>query len=121
MSKRALLIVDDDSELRAALKAILGEAGYPVWEAEHGEHALAVLRVNGEPGLVLLDVHMPVMGGSMFYQQLRGEPALAHVPVVITTGTTHEELPEGLGDVMALRKPITLTDLLAIAAHFCGE
>src|SRR6185437_6059247 len=64
MLPRPVLVVDDDPDIRETLRFVLEDAGYPVYSAENGEEALAVLAsVNPLPGLILLDLMMPVMSG----------------------------------------------------------
>ena len=69
-----VLVVDDDDDFREALSEVLGDAGYPVQQAENGEVALA--RVAEEaPGIVLLDLKMPVtddIAETVHYGQLAG-------------------------------------------------
>src|SRR5205814_5652535 len=62
MSKRRILVVDDEQNARAALRTILSEEGYEIAEAADGEEGLARLQ-EWEPDLVLADVRMPRMDG----------------------------------------------------------
>jgi two-component system chemotaxis response regulator CheY len=57
------LIVDDEAHVRVFLRLLLAELGITTtWEASNGEQALELAREH-QPGLVLLDVNMPVMSG----------------------------------------------------------
>jgi DNA-binding NtrC family response regulator len=62
MSKRRILVVDDEPNARAALRTILTEEGYEITEAADGEEGLARLQ-EWSPDLVLADVRMPRMDG----------------------------------------------------------
>jgi carbon storage regulator CsrA len=58
-----LLVVEDDDVAREALAAVLRRAGYRVLPAANGEEALAALRADPAPDLILLDMLMPVLDG----------------------------------------------------------
>ena len=62
--RRTVLLVDDDASLRELLARILAAEGYSVVTAENGEEALAIAHtLDGQLGLVVTDVRMPVMDG----------------------------------------------------------
>jgi AraC-like DNA-binding protein len=79
-----ILIVDDDPQVRAVHQALVEEAlpGYPVCLAEDGERALAIM-ANESPSLVLLDLVMPTLSGADVLDQMRLDPRLRQVPVII--------------------------------------
>src|SRR5579884_4262761 len=67
---RPILIVDDDPFIRDVVQAILESEGYPVATAEDGAVALRLVAAS-RPGLVLLDVDMPVVDGPTFARAYR--------------------------------------------------
>jgi two-component system, OmpR family, response regulator VicR len=70
MTKQAkILIVEDDIDLNNAYQIILKSAGYDVFTAYNGEEALAVIKEQGDPNVLLLDLRMPVMDGIEFLNQ----------------------------------------------------
>lgn len=79
-----VLIVDDDSQVREAHKALVedGLPGYPVRLAENGEAALAVMEKD-VPSLVLLDLVMPNLSGADVLDRMRADEKLRQVPVII--------------------------------------
>jgi DNA-binding response OmpR family regulator len=79
-----VLIVEDDTALRELLRRMLEREGYAVLEAEHGRAALDRLR-DGTPGIILLDLMMPVMDGFEFLVELRREDAWRGIPVIVLT------------------------------------
>jgi CheY-like chemotaxis protein len=81
---RPVLIVEDDTALRELLRRMLEREGYAVVEAEHGRAALDRLR-EGTPGIILLDLMMPVMDGFEFLVELRREDAWRGIPVIVLT------------------------------------
>jgi two-component system chemotaxis response regulator CheY len=65
------LIVDDESHVRVFVRLLLKELGITqTWEASDGATALELVRAN-DPGLVLLDINMPVMTGLEMLAQLQ--------------------------------------------------
>jgi GAF domain-containing protein/CheY-like chemotaxis protein len=79
-----VLIVEDDAPLRELLRRMLEREGYTVVEADNGRAALDRLQ-KGVPGVILLDLMMPVMDGFEFLTELRREDAWRHVPVIVLT------------------------------------
>jgi CheY-like chemotaxis protein len=86
MAGPRILIVEDDAALREILSEILLEEGYRVECAANGADALALLQEIGAPDLILLDLMMPVMSGWELRTQLRADPRLADVPVLVLSG-----------------------------------
>ena len=86
MSKK-ILIVDDEPDTRTFLSAVLEDNGYTSIGAKDGIEGLEVLRKE-KPDLVLLDLMMPKKSGISMFQELRKDPDLSHIPVVIVTGVS---------------------------------
>jgi len=76
-----ILVVDDSPTIRAALKALLERMGHTVVEANDGEQALQMYRQD-RPGLVLIDVVMPVMDGYETARHMRETKADEWVPII---------------------------------------
>jgi CheY-like chemotaxis protein len=114
----AVLIVDDDEPFRVALTSVLVDEGYPVATAAHGQAALAYLRANAPPRLILLNLVMPVMNGWVFRAEQQQDPALAAIPVVLVSGVPDVEEQAGLMLAAGcLQKPVTIHQVLeAISA-----
>ena len=118
MALRPVLVVDDDPDIRETLRFVLEDAGYPVYSAENGKEALAILAsVERLPGLILLDLMMPVMSGDEMLKALKAVKALAQIPVTIVTasGAPMPKLASGL-----LKKPVDLDVLLRIVSRSCS-
>lgn len=85
---RRVLVVDDNQVNRHVLRKILSN-DYWVLEAENGQIALSILRENAETiSAVLLDIVMPVMDGYTVLTQMRADPNMANIPVIVTAGNT---------------------------------
>jgi diguanylate cyclase (GGDEF)-like protein len=76
-----ILVVDDSPTIRAALKGLLERMGHTVVEANDGEQALQLYRQD-RPGLVLIDVVMPIMDGYESARHMRETKADEWVPII---------------------------------------
>jgi CheY-like chemotaxis protein len=79
-----LLVVDDDDFYRGKVATTLREEGYHVDTAPGGQPALGIMREQ-VPDLVLLDLVMPGMDGVAVIEAMRGDEALAMVPIMLVT------------------------------------
>ena len=85
------LVVDDFSTMRRIVRNLLKELGYTnVDEAEDGLMALAKLRAE-KFDFVVSDWNMPVMDGLTMLQNIRADPALAKLPVLMVTAEAKKE------------------------------
>jgi CheY-like chemotaxis protein len=107
---RRVMLVDDDEDIRTVLSEALQDAGFEVSCAASGREALDQLRNGKHPGLILLDLMMPVMDGWQFRQEQRENPDIASIPVVVISAVNPgKALPEG---TTLLRKPFDLEAML---------
>jgi two-component system chemotaxis response regulator CheY len=85
------LVVDDFSTMRRIVRNLLKELGYSnVDEAEDGQMALSKLRSENFD-FVISDWNMPVMDGLTMLQNIRSDPALAKMPVLMVTAEAKKE------------------------------
>lgn len=111
-----VLIVDDDTELRDTIHDMLDLEQCDVRAAANGAEALAAV-VADPPGVVLLDMRMPVMDGWTFMHELRAR-RLA-VPVIVMTAA--EDAQRWAAEVGAddyLAKPFHFHDLMSTVTRF---
>jgi CheY-like chemotaxis protein len=119
--QRTVLLVEDDAGLREQLSRILREFGYRSAGASHGREALEYLRCERPPGLILLDLDMPVMSGPEFRTEQRKDPRLAPIPVVVLSGdNSTEQAALSLGIERYVKKPVQLDQLLGVVEFYCG-
>lgn len=69
MNEKTVLIVEDDNDLRDAYVMILQSEGIDTQSAENGQVALDKINSLGNPGVIFLDLRMPVMDGLEFLRQ----------------------------------------------------
>jgi CheY-like chemotaxis protein len=97
-----ILLVDDDEDCRTLVRDAIAacKINNAVVEARDGEEALRVLRdahCGGggkglpRPGLIYLDIEMPKLDGIETLRQIRSDPALCDIPVVMMTGVSDED------------------------------
>ena len=114
MSAVRILVVEDDPNVRGLLQTLLEVEGYAVVTASDGMDGLGQAAASS-PGLVLLDLVMPDLGGARVLERLRDDPVLSQIPVIVVTG--HEDaLPDvraRLGDDNVFLKPFAVAELLA--------
>ncbi len=79
------LIVDDDDEMRTLLRRILEKQGWRVSEGKNGKDALVALEAHPDPGIILLDLMMPVMDGFEFMGELQKRRGGKLPPVMVVT------------------------------------
>ena len=120
-----ILIVDDSSLTRKAIRRIIDMLDFSVeqiLEAENGSEALEVLaKTNIE--LVLADLNMPEMNGIEMIYQMRGNEATKDIPVVLVTTESSTTRIEGLlanGAKAYLHKPFTPEELKEIITQAVG-
>jgi CheY-like chemotaxis protein len=120
MTRRRILLVDDDRDFVEATSAVL-ESICDVDVAYGGGEGLAKARAS-KPDLILLDVIMPDEDGFAVCEDLKADPGLADVPVIMLTS-----LPDGLSPTDEARKsqaqeylekPVKPTELLRRVARF---
>ena len=79
-----VLVVDDEPSVRELTRRMLEAEAIQVREARDGAEALAEIR-RRPPGLIILDLMMPVMDGFEFLRQLRQDPGISDLPVIVVT------------------------------------
>ncbi|KYF77740.1 hypothetical protein BE11_31095 [Sorangium cellulosum] len=116
-----ILVVEDDLDIRSILSQLLVFEGYDVEEAADGAEALALLRRDKPPALILLDLMMPVMDGWQLRAELQRDPALASIPVVIVSADVRaEQEASRLRVAGLLKKPLQIEPLLELVHRICG-
>lgn len=106
--EQLVLVVDDSLTMRLALTQTLGHAGFRVLTARDGQEALELIRTNGLPSLVTLDIEMPRMDGLETLYAIRNTEGGAEIPVFMLTsrsGHKHKRTAMKLGATRYFTKP----------------
>lgn len=117
-ASEAILLVDDDDDLRETLTMLLERRGYCVVGASNGREALDLLASELSPCIILLDLMMPVMDGYEFLAQQKQNARIAGIPVVVITAGTAIR-PDELDAMEVLKKPVDLPRLLDTLHQWC--
>ena len=118
----AVLLVEDDQAIRESMQEILQDSGFSVATARDGEQALTWLRASPVPGLILLDLSMPVMNGEAFRKEQRKDPLFAKIPVIVLSaaaGLAEKVRPMQIEG--CLSKPVDLELLLFTVGQYCAR
>lgn len=120
MEKKKILVIEDDTAIRNALKAVLESHDFDVAVARNGVDAFKVLsELSEEPNLILLDLMMPEMNGFDFRELQLKDQKFCHIPVILLTANNRfKEFKEKLGAYEFLNKPIEIDDLLFVINNF---
>lgn len=119
-----ILVVDDEKDLRDALRTTLESAGYSVSEAADGEEGFKLAELE-KPDLILLDIMMPKMNGHQVLNQLRQTPWGLHIHVLILTNADDPlNIAQGVGlhsDDYIIKSQTSLKDILTkVKQHLAG-
>ncbi len=123
MSKKKILVVDDEPFLVMALKIRLEMVGYEVITAYDGLEGLNKAREE-EPDLILLDVMLPKKNGYQVCQLLKFDEQYKHIPIIMLTAKgqkTDKEWGEKTGADVYMTKPFEDAELLAKIKELLGE
>jgi CheY-like chemotaxis protein len=85
--RRTVLVVDDEPHVVAYLEMLLQDQGYATLSAADGREGLETAKAH-KPDLICLDITMPEESGVRMYRNLKEDPALAHIPVIVVTAVT---------------------------------
>lgn len=117
--RRCILVVEDETDLLELLTVLLESEGYDVMQAGHGQEALdqAEKRL---PSLVLLDMKMPVMDGTLFARHFRQRHGDAVPIVVMTAADDARKRSAEVGAAAFLGKPFELEGLVSLVRELAG-
>lgn len=125
-----LLVDDNDDDILIVREAVSEIDGVEVAVAvHHGDEALRFLRREEPfqdarlPDLVLLDINMPKKNGFEYLADIKADPALRHIPVIMYTSSGREEdilHAYSLGACSYIVKPVEFGDLVSIVRHLAS-
>jgi two-component system, cell cycle response regulator DivK len=117
-----ILLIEDNEQNRYLTTFLLQAHGYTVISASDGAQGIE-LAARLLPRLILLDIQLPIMDGYAVARALRGNPALAHTPIVAVTSyamTGDREKTIEAGCNGYIEKPINPETFVAQVEHYLG-
>jgi DNA-binding response OmpR family regulator len=116
MEKSKILIVDDDPNLKLALKIRLRANHYDTVQASDGYSAIAVAQKEN-PDLIILDLGLPAGDGFVVLKYLQDSDKMSSIPVIVLTARdpqSNEERTMQAGATAFFQKPADNKELLAV-------
>ena len=116
MEKSKILIVDDDPDLRRALKIRLRANHYDTVQASDGYSAISVAQKE-QPNLIILDLGLPAGDGYVVLERLQNSDTLSNIPVIVLTARdphSDEQRTLQAGATAFLQKPADNNELLNV-------
>ncbi|MCL2118662.1 MAG: response regulator transcription factor [Planctomycetaceae bacterium] len=115
MSKKIILIIEDETDIREMLRLRLNKEGHVVLVADSGEAGLA-LALERRPDVILLDLMLPIMGGLEVLRKIKSERTVTRTPIIIVSARGDESdivvgLELGADDYVT--KPFKMAVLIA--------
>ncbi|MGF1477111.1 MAG: response regulator [Geminicoccaceae bacterium] len=128
-----ILVADDDPDDRMMIEDAFAEnrVANEIDFVEDGEQLIAFLRREGDyadlqgqpfPGIILLDLNMPRMDGREALRELKSDPELCRIPVIVlTTSQAEEDIVRtyGLGVSSFITKPVSFEGLVEAVSVIC--
>lgn len=123
MSKKKILVIDDDRVLILLLNRRISEAGYEVISAFDGVQGLR-LAFQKNPALILLDIRFPAGGGIETLKKLNTSMKTMNIPIIIITSYDDPQIREQTSEYNVLEymlKPLDIEKLLTKIREIIGE
>ncbi len=123
MNCESILIVEDNTDIRETLEAILKNEGYRVYALPNGREALRIVRNLFEPCMILLDLMMPNMNGWEFVENQLARETNLQSPIIVmsalgaSTVWTNPAMQTAVKGY--IKKPLDLGELLQLVQQYC--
>jgi DNA-binding response OmpR family regulator len=122
-NKKKIVLIDDEPELVKAVEVRLKSIGYDVALTYDGQAGIDKVK-EIKPDLIILDLLMPIMDGYSVAKELKDDPEIKQIPIIILTASQREDLKtkcKELGVASFLMKPFETNDLLNMVKAILKE
>jgi len=122
-NKKTVLIIEDEEDAAELFAEMMRVSGFRVVKTSSSAPALAMM-TDEKPDIVLLDIMMPEISGLDILRQMRRDPALVNIPVIVVSA---QSMPTDIkhsmeaGASMYLTKPVGFIDLKEAVARALGS
>lgn len=104
--KKRILVIDDEPHVVTYLETLLQDNGYETVAASNGREGMEKVKTD-RPHLICLDITMPEESGVRFYRDLKEDPVLRAIPVIVVTAVTgYGGDPDGLKKFLSTRRQV---------------
>ena len=119
---RTVLVIEDEANIRNFTSRVLYLEGYRVLQAENGDEGFRLVR-ESQVDLIVLDLKLPGVDGRLVLEQLKNDPELSSIPIVVFTASavaSQREKALKMGATDYLIKPVsTITLRETVARALC--
>lgn len=117
---KPILIIEDDEDIRTLLIDFLESLGFSIESARDGKEGLMLLKRDSPlPGVILLDMMMPVMDGPTFQSEVAHDPSLSGIPIIVMTADPLLlQTALDRGAQAGVKKPMDLDELMKTLQKF---
>ena len=123
MTQKTVLIVEDEEDAAELFAEMMRVSGFRVLKTSTSTPALSMMTAE-KPDVVILDIMMPEISGLDILRQMRSDPALANIPVVVVSATTMPaDIKSGMeaGASTYLTKPVGFQELKEAVVRVLGS
>lgn len=117
---KTMLVIDDDPVVHDLMRRALSKASFHVEIASNGSEGLQ-RAIELIPDVITLDVLMPGQDGWTVLSELKADPRVAHIPVILVTVLDDKQMGYTLGAAEYLTKPIDMKRLIAIIRQYYAD
>ncbi|MGE5583869.1 MAG: response regulator [Bacillota bacterium] len=119
----SVLIIDDEPIIAKVLEELLTEEGFQVVSVNNGDAGLELIRQGFIPGIILVDLFLPGIGGREFVEILRFQMGFHDIPVVLLTGSRPGSFGPSLANTFQaiIFKPFDITEVIQVIHQLIKE
>ncbi|MCA1830230.1 MAG: response regulator [Actinomycetota bacterium] len=119
--KPLILVVEDDPSVQNLLTMLLEGEGFEVITARDGLEGLVKMELQ-HPSLMVLDLMMPNVSGDRMIEEIRSDPRLKSVPIIVVSGRhdVHDAFDDVLGEGNVFAKPLDPSKLIERVEEILG-
>jgi DNA-binding response OmpR family regulator len=123
MNEKTVLIIEDEEDAAELFAEMMRVSGFRVLKTSSSAPAITLL-IDEKPDIVILDIMMPDVSGLDVLRQIRRDPGLAHIPVVVVSAKgTPTDIKTGMdaGASTYLTKPVGFLELKEAVSQALGS